>query len=169
MPMQAAAARFDKEGTMDDAVLTTLRQLLMGQRLISLAVLAEGEPAIGLLPFALSADRHGLVVHASSLARHTKGLVAGRPFDALVHAQDAPGADPLQIPRVTLRGSVKLFESDSPEYASDREAYLARFPEAEPIMSFDDFSLFRLEVAAGRVVQGFARAINLGPDVLEKL
>jgi len=154
---------------MDDAALTALRQLLMGERLVSLAVLAEGEPVIGLLPFALSADRRGLVVHASSLARHTKGLVTGGPFDALVHAQDAPGADPLQIPRVTLHGSVRLLESESPEYAADREAYLARFPEAEPIMSFDDFRLFRLEVAAGRVVQGFARAIDLGPDVLEKL
>ena len=86
-----------------------------------------------------------------------------------MHAPDVPGADPLQIPRVTLRGNVMLFESDSPEYASDREAYLTRFPEAEPIMSFGDFRLFRLEVTAGRVVQGFARAINLGPDVLEKL
>jgi len=154
---------------MDNEALAILRQLVLGQHVMSLAVLVDGEPVVGLLPFALSADRRGLVVHASSLARHTKGLADGRPFDALVHAQDAPDIDPLQIPRVTLRGNVRLLESSSPEYASDREAYLTRFPEAEPIMSFDDFRLFRLEIAAGRVVLGFARAINVGRDVLEKL
>jgi hypothetical protein len=154
---------------MDDAALANLRQLLTGQRVMSLAVLVEGEPAIGMLPFAVSADRRGLVVHASGLARHTKGLVADAPFDALVHAPDQPGAEPLQIPRVTLRGRVRLPERDSPEYSADREAYLARFPEAEAVMSLGDFRLYRLEVAAGRFVGGFARAINLGRDALEKL
>jgi hypothetical protein len=36
-------------------------------------------------------------------------------------------------------------------------------------MSLGDFRLYRLEVAAGRFVGGFARAINLGRDALEKL
>jgi len=99
---------------MDDAALTTLRRLLTGQRVLSLAVLVEGQPAIGMLPFAVSGDRRGLVVHASGLARHTKGLVDGGPFDALVHASDQPGAEPLQLPRVTLRGTVTRFERDAP-------------------------------------------------------
>jgi heme iron utilization protein len=154
---------------MDDAALATLRELLEGQRVLSLAVLADGEPAVGMLPFAVTADRRGLLVHASGLARHAKGLVEGGPFDALVHLPDVEGTDVLQIPRVTLRGRVSLLDRESPEYAADRDAYLARFPEAEGVMSLGDFRLYRLEVKAGRLVGGFARAVNLGRDVLERL
>ncbi len=59
---------------------TLLRDLLLGQRVLSLGVLVDGAPYVGLLPFALAKDRRALLVHASSLARHTRGLVEGAPF-----------------------------------------------------------------------------------------
>jgi hypothetical protein len=63
-----------------------LRSLLIEQRVLSLAVVADDRPVIGLLPFALSADGRALIIHASRLARHTAGLAEGAPFDALVLA-----------------------------------------------------------------------------------
>jgi len=36
-------------------------------------------------------------------------------------------------------------------------------------MSLGDFRLYRLEVAAGRLVGGFAQAVNLDRDALLKL
>jgi hypothetical protein len=36
--------------------------LLLGQRLVALGVVAEGEPIVGLLPYAVTEDRTALVV-----------------------------------------------------------------------------------------------------------
>jgi hypothetical protein len=132
---------------------------------LSLAVLVEGEPAIGLLPFAPTPDFDALLVNASHLARHTRGLTEGAPFDALVHAPDAPGADPLQIPRVTLRGHVVLLDPAGPEYAADERTYIERFPEAAAILQqLGGFRLYRLRLEAGRLVTGFGGAVNLDGD-----
>lgn len=142
-----------------------LRRLLTGERVLALAVLVEGQPAIGLLPFAATLDYDAMLVNASHLARHTRGLTEGAAFDALVHAPDLPGADPLQIPRVTLRGHVVLLDPASPEYASDERCYVERFPEAAAILEqLGGFRLYRLRLEAGRLVSGFGGAVNLDRD-----
>ncbi len=124
-----------------------LRSLLIEQRVLSLAVVADDRPVIGLLPFAHSADGRALIIHASRLARHTAGLAEGAPFDALVH-------EPV--------------EHDSAR-AADRATYLAKFPEAEPITALGDFAFFRLEITGGRLVSGFGGAINLTARTLPSL
>jgi hypothetical protein len=142
-----------------------LRSLLVEQRVLSLAVVADDRPVIGLLPFALSADGRALIIHASRLARHTAGLAEGAPFDALVHEPVTGDVDPLQVRRVTLRGEVRAFA----EHDADRATYLAKFPEAEPITALGDFAFFRLEITGGRLVSGFAGAINLTARALPSL
>jgi putative heme iron utilization protein len=146
-----------------------LRSLLTQQPVLSLAVVADGRPVIGLLPFALSADGRALIVHASRLARHTAGLADGAPFDALVHEPVTDGVDPLQVRRVTLRGEVHAFVEHDAARAADRAAYLARFPEAEPITALGDFAFFRLEITGGRLVSGFGGAVNLTARTLPSL
>ena len=150
---------------MRDDQLDALRALLTERRVLSLAVVAEGEPIIGLLPFAVTSDWRALIVHASRLARHTRGLVDGARFDVLVHDPDTADSDPMQIRRVTLRGEVRVAERE----ADARATYLARFPEAEPITQLGDFAFFRLEIAAGRLVTGFAGAVNVTKDTIEAL
>ncbi len=163
----------------DDAV-ALLRRLLTTRRTLALAVVADGEPIIGLLPFAADAGagladggaRGGsaLLVHASGLARHARGLRPGFRFDALLAEDDAPGVDPLAVPRATLRGTVAVPEAGSPEHAAARAAYVARFPAAERLLGFGDFALYRLEVEAGRLIAGFAAAADVGPgDVVRAL
>lgn len=56
---------------------SSLDRLLVGQRLIALGLIVDGEPVVGLLPYAVAADRSALYVHASRLARHSEGLQAG--------------------------------------------------------------------------------------------
>jgi putative heme iron utilization protein len=146
-----------------------LGRLLNERRVLSLAVTVDGAPVIGLLPFALSRDARALVVHASRLARHTKGLVAGAPFDVLVHEPDAERADPLQLARVTLRGQVEMLEEGTTMHADARRAYLAKFPAAEPITALGDFAFFRLAIAAGRLVTGFASASNVTLEMLDEI
>ena len=81
-----------------------LLTLLTQERVLSLAVVAEGEPVVGLLPFVWSADGGALLIQASGLARHARGLLPGALFDVLVHSPDDPQGDAMQVPRLTLQG-----------------------------------------------------------------
>lgn len=146
-----------------------LRSLLVEQRVLSLAVVADDRPVIGLLPFALSADGRALIIHASRLARHTAGLAEGAPFDALVHEPVTGDVDPLQVRRATLRGEVRAFVEHDTARAADRAAYLAKVPDAEPITALGDFAFFRLEISGGRLVSGFGGAVNLSSRTLPSL
>jgi len=84
---------------MDDQDLALLRNLLREQRLLSLAVMVEGEPVAGLVPFLASPDLGALVVHVSALARHSQGLGEGAAWSGVVHVPDSDAVDPLQVPR----------------------------------------------------------------------
>lgn len=138
-----------------------LRDLLTRQRVLSLAVLVDGEPYVGLLPFAMQPDFSAALVHASALARHTAGLQTGAPFSLLVHQPDHAEADPLQLPRVTLQGKVSLFAKDSQDYAAARSVYLTKFPDSQQTFALGDFNLYALGIASGRFVAAFGRIYNL--------
>ncbi|GEJ59281.1 pyridoxamine 5'-phosphate oxidase [Anaeromyxobacter diazotrophicus] len=150
----------------DDASL--LRQLL-DQRVLSLGVLVDGAPYVGLLPFALSGDLQALLVHASGLARHTRGLGDGAPWSALLHLPDDPAGDPLQVGRVTLSGEVRRLAEGTPEHEAAKARFLARFPDAARTFELADFGLYALRVRAGRLVAGFARARDVSPGDLASL
>lgn len=149
--------------------LAELKRLLEGQRVLSLGVLVDDMPYIGLLPYALAADRTAVLVHASGLARHTRGLTQGAPFSILIHRPDHPGQDPLQIERVMLQGTVEMLDKAAPEYQQGRSAYVERFPSSEQTFMLGDFNLYRLRFAGGRYVSGFAQAVNVTGKDLERL
>lgn len=149
--------------------IDALRSLLERQRVLSLAVLVDAVPYVGLLPYALSPDSGAALIHASKLARHSRGLEDGAPFAVLIHDAVAAETDPLQVPRVSLQGSVALVAKGSAAYAEGRDAYLARFPSSATTFSLGDFDLYWLRFARGRYVAGFAQAINLNEKNLREL
>lgn len=55
----------------------TPRELFGGQRVLSLAVISEGQPDAGLLPFVPLAAYAGVLVHASRMSKHGAALAAG--------------------------------------------------------------------------------------------
>jgi heme iron utilization protein len=138
--------------------------LLLGQRLVALGVVADGEPIVGLVPYAVADDRSALVVQASTLARHARGLAAGASWSGMIHEPDSEEADPLQIPRLQLEGTVDPLRGDRPEFKAAARAFLARFPQAAMTLQLPDFTLYRLEIHGGRMVQGFGMALNLSRD-----
>jgi putative heme iron utilization protein len=138
-----------------------LRGLLLGQRLLALGVVVEGEPVVGLLPYAVAADASALYVQASRLARHSKGLEAGGRWSAVVHEPDSDEQDPLQVPRLVLEGSVSRLSGESTDWKPAARAFLSRFPAAARTLQLGDFALYRLELEAGRLILGFGRALNL--------
>lgn len=148
-----------------------LRQLLTEQRVLALSVIVGGEPVIGLLPFATTADFSAAIVHASRLARHAAGLRPNAPYSALIHRPDAghANADPLQVPRVMLAGRVRPLAHDDAAYADARARYVSKFPQSEPIFALPDFTLHALQIENGRLVGGFARAVNFTSSALSNL
>ncbi len=141
-----------------------LGSLLLGQRLVALGVVAEGEPIVGLLPYAVSPDRGALIVQSSSLARHSKGLGPGAPWSGMIHEPDSAETDPLQVPRLQLEGVVDALSGARPEFQPSARAFLARFPQAAMTLQLPDFTLYRLDIRSGRMVLGFGRALNLSGD-----
>lgn len=145
--------------------LRTLSELLRRQRLLSLAVVVDDLPVVGLLPFVAAPTFAGLVVHASRLAAHTAGLGDDQPWSGVVAEPDAPERDPLQTPRVLLRGRSRAI--DNPEVlARIREVWRGRFPGAAMTLDLADFTFFSLDIEGGRLVAGFARALNLSSEHL---
>jgi hypothetical protein len=149
--------------------IDALRSLLDRQRVLSLGVLVETSPYVGLLPYALRADYGAALIHASGLARHSRGLQDGAPFALLIHDLLATAADALQVPRVSLQGTVELVAKGGPAYDEGRDAYLARFPSSATTFGLGDFDLYWLHFERGRYVAGFAQAVNLNEKNLREL
>jgi putative heme iron utilization protein len=151
----------------EDAAL--LRRLLTERTVLSLAVVSDGEPVIGMLPFAIEPDLGAAIIHVSRLAPHGRALADGVPFAVLIHEPDTGESPPGQLARVRFRGAAELLARGTPIYSVARQIYTARFPESTSTFALGDFDLFRLPLDRGRLVAGFARTVNLRADSLRQL
>ncbi len=154
---------------MDRQVLEAIRDIVVTHRVLSLAVLIDGDPEASLLPYALRPDFAAVYVQASGLARHAKGLQPGAHVGVLVHENDAADADPLQTKRMTVQATVAVLDRDSEAFAAARDLFVARFPGAELTLSLGDFNLYELTLGRGRYVAGFGQAFNIGPDTFREV
>jgi putative heme iron utilization protein len=154
---------------MDREVLKAIRDLLDGSRVLSLAVIVDGEAEAALLPFALRADYGAVYVQASGLARHARGLQPGAQVGVLVHASDTPDADPMQLPRLTVQATVSVLDKSSQAFRSASAHFIERFPGAETTLGLGDFNLYELTLGRGRYIEGFARAVNVGAHTFGEL
>jgi hypothetical protein len=146
-----------------------VKKLLTEPRVLSLGVLVDGRPHVGLLPFVAESDFRSALVHASQLARHSRGLQPGSPFSILIHACEEQEEDALQVPRISISGTVQLVAQADTDFEAARQAYIDRFPSSEQTFLLGDFNLYRLNFEWGRLVSGFARAITLSPDSFREL
>ena len=147
----------------------SLRHLLETRPVAALATLHGGDPAVSMVPYALLPRGGGFVIHVSRLATHTADLQAHPAVALLVtgELQDAPS--PQQLPRASIRGEARTLAPGTALHAEARAAYLARFPETEPLFGFADFSLVLVDVRALRYVGGFAQAVTVMPPAFEAL
>jgi hypothetical protein len=154
---------------MDRQVLEATRDLVATHRVLSLAVVVDGEPQASLLPFAVRPDYGALYVQASGLARHSKGLQPGARVGLLIHENESADADPLQTKRMTVQATVAVLDRDGDAFAAAREVFVGRFPGAELTLSLGDFNLYELTLGRGRYVAGFAQAFNIGPETFREI
>ncbi len=147
----------------------TLRSLLETRPVAALATLHGGDPAVSMVPYALLPRGGGFVIHVSRLASHTADLQAHPAVALLVTGdlQDAPS--PQQLPRASIRGEARTLTPGTALHAEARAAYLARFPETEPLFGFADFSLVLVGMRTLRFVGGFAQAVTVMPPEFQAL
>jgi hypothetical protein len=87
----------------------------------------------------------------------------------LVSAAEPDGAPVHDLPRATLLALASTPEAGSAAWASARAAYLARFPEAEPMTALADFHFVTLQLTGARQVAGFGTARSVAADELALL
>lgn len=139
-----------------------LRTLLTTQRVAALGTLdADGMPFVSMVPYAVDPLSAHLVIHVSGLAAHTRNLQTTPRVSLLVMQAEAAGAPVHALPRVTLDGLARVLELHSTPWAEGRAAYLARFPEAEPMTQLGDFMWVGIQILGARQVAGFGAARTL--------
>ena len=111
-----------------------------------------GHPFASVMPYALDDAGRPLFL-ISSMAMHTQNLEADPRASLLVAQPDWTG-DPLAAGRLTLMGEARRVPD--PDAAAARERYLARHERARYWADFEDFGLWRLDVADLYYVGGFA-------------
>lgn len=123
-----------------------------------------GAPFVSMVPFAIEPQLHCLVIHVSGLAAHTRNLQARDRVSLMVMQPEVAGEPVHSLPRVTLEGLAEVAERGSKQWAACRAAYLARFPEAEPMTELGDFMFVAIRVTGARQVAGFGVARSLDAD-----
>lgn len=154
---------------MDQEVLEGIRDMMTAHRVLSLAVILDGEPEASLLPFALRPDFGAVYVQASGLARHSRGLQPDARVGVLIHENDAPDADPLQTKRMTVQATVAVLDRESDAFAAARAVFVGKLPGAEMTLNLGDFNLYELTLGRGRYIAGFGQAYNIGPDTFKEI
>ena len=154
---------------MNPDVLDAIARLLRENRVLCLAVVLDGEPEPGLLPYACREDFGAVYVQASSLARHARALQPGARVGLMVHANDAADADPMQMPRLIVQATVAVVDKGSDAFATAARRFVERFPHAAMTLEFDDFNLYELTLGRGRYVGGFARAFDVDSGTFAQL
>ena len=140
----------------------SLRDLLYSRRTAALSTLrndgTRALPQASFVPFAIDPMGHCLVLHVSALAAHTRQMQAHANVALLIAAPEEAGQPVHALERVGIEGSARVLEPSSPAWASAREAYLARFPEAAFMTELGDFRFVAIDLTSARHVAGFGTA-----------
>lgn len=141
-----------------------VRTLVAGQTrgaLSTLAVDPPGTPFGSIVTYGLD-GRGRPVSFVSTLAEHTRNLLADPRASLLVLEAVPDGADPLAGGRATLLGRMERV-ADEAQAEAAKAAYLAANPQAFYV-AYGDFLCVRLEVEHVRYVGGFGRMSWVDPE-----
>ncbi len=146
-----------------------LLALLRNQPVAALGTLHNGDPAVSMAPYAVLSAAGSLVIHVSRLATHTDDMLAHPAVSLMVTAVRETGVPPQALARVTFRASAAPIDRTDPGHRAARDAYLARFPETEPLFGLGDFALFAIVPRNARYVGGFGQAATITSKDLRAL
>jgi putative heme iron utilization protein len=147
-------------------MLAQVRSLVLGQQVAALGTLHDGEPYVSMVPYALLPDGAGFVIHVSSLAAHTKDMLASPAVSLMITAAPAAEVPPQALARVTIQGDAVRIPTDAPIHEAAGRIYRERFPQSAPTFELGDFALFAIRPRSARYVGGFAQAKTITADSL---
>lgn len=127
---------------------------------------ARHRPCASMVAYSFEPDSVSLLLHLSSLARHTRNLLENPQASLVISEPECIDSDPQTLARLSITGSAAIIPKDGEAYQLARRHYLQRLPDAAPRFDFADFSLFRLTIDDARFVGGFARAYRYSRDEL---
>lgn len=146
-----------------------LCDLLRTQEVAALGTLHQGRPYVSMVPFAMLPGGTDFIIHVSQLAAHTKDMLTSPPVSLLVIAPPVPGVMAQEQARITVQGEAVQRVAGTSGHAAAKAAYLARFPQSEPMFGFSDFSLFVIVPDTIRFVGGFAQATTISRETLAEV
>lgn len=123
-----------------------------------LLTLRNGRPFGSHVPYVFGSDWTRAYLHLSRLALHTQHLLTNPHVSLFIAEPDGPDKNPLALRRMNLQGEAAVLSPDAPSYGEIRERYLERFPQAEMMFGFGDFSLWELRLDDAHFVLGFGQA-----------
>jgi len=145
-----------------------LAQLVRARATAALGTLHAGAPYVSMVPYAIAADGSGFIIHVSTLAAHTKDMLADARVSLLITEAEGGGKSPLGLARVSVQATAEPIGSE-PRLPGFKAAYLARFPDAEQMFDFGDFSMFLIRTVSARFVAGFGQAHSLSAESLAQI
>lgn len=153
--------------TSEHSLAHALRALLACRRTAALGTVdASGAAFVSMVPFAIDPASASLVIHISALAAHSQNLHAQPQASLMVTEGEVAGQPVHALARVSIEVTATWAEPGSVLAALCRTAYLARFPEAEPMTALGDFRFVQLSSQGARQVAGFGAARSVSADEL---
>jgi putative heme iron utilization protein len=152
---------------MNAEMTESLARLLRARTTAALGTLHAGAPYVSMVPYAIAAE--GFLVHVSTLAAHTKDMLADARVSLLVASAEGGEGEaksPLGLERVSVQATAEQLAADAARLPEFRTAYLARFPDAGQMFGFADFSMFLIRPVSARFVAGFGQAHSLSAEAL---
>jgi len=143
-----------------------MSHLLRQRRWAALATQGPAGPEASWAAYVPEADFSGFLLHLSTLATHTRNLLADPRAGLAISEPERDGEDPQLLARVMIQGQIVVITPEEPVYPPLAERYQAQLPGAIPRFAFTDFLLLRLIPARIRFVGGFARAYTLDAAAL---
>jgi putative heme iron utilization protein len=142
---------------MNRELTVVLQQLVHHRKTAALGTLHQGRPFVSMVPFAI-VENGDLALHVSRLATHTLDMLDNPDISLLITESEGSEKMAQELARVTIEGRAEILDRDSEKYATAREAYLSRFPDAAPLFEFSDFNIFIIRPISVRIIAGFGKA-----------
>ncbi len=138
-----------------------MADLIRSRHWAALATEGPDGPEASWVAYVPQADFSGFLLHLSTLASHTRNLLADPRAGLAISESERDGEDPQTLARVMIHGRVTIVPKESTSYREMAQHYQQVLPASTPRFEFGDFLLLRLTPVRARFVGGFARAYTL--------
>jgi len=130
-----------------------------------LSTQGKSGPECSMAPYAIHDGN--ILVHLSSLAKHSQNISNSPEVGLMICTPESVDFSPLALPRLSFQGRVEQVSVHGLQAA--KTAYLTKIPEAEPLFSFTDFTLYQYHMQQVYWIGGFGQARKMSLDTWRKV